>query len=378
MAIFYMRTSIVRASSGKSAIASAAYQSGEKLHRERTGESYHYTDKEEIVHEEILLPSSAPKEYKNREVLWNSVEKQNDRANSRYARQFVLAVPNEWNQEEALENCRSFIQKFLVDRGMIADWAYHEKNGIDGEPDNHHIHVMCTTRRVKPDGTFDAMEKKDYALDENGERIPIIDPKTGEQKVRVRKRNGHVSEEKLWKRISVQTNEWNSREFLNQLKQEWADTCNQHLSESERIDPRSYKERDTELLPMRHEGSAAREMSKRGIETDIYLENQERKLYNNQLLKLQALISKSQNEIENTVTFLITGGIKDEQLKRENNNNRTGDRNNLGIPGISFGAGQRDSEVARPAKRIQTDAINQIVQLQTRSNELVKKHKIRH
>ncbi len=373
MAIFYMRTSIVRASSGKSAIASAAYQSGEKLYSERLGKSFSYPGKEEIVHTEILLPKNAPKEFLDREVLWNAVEEVQNKSNSRFARQFVIATPNEWTREETIEYSREFIQNSLVDRGMVVDWAYHEKEGDD--IDNYHLHIMCTVRGFNPDGTWATMERKEYALDENGDRIPIIDPTTGEQKVRVRERNGHRSEEKLWKRITVQVNDWNSKEFLNLVKQEWANICNEHLSE--KIDPRSYKERDSELLPMLHEGTAVREMSKRGIDTDISLANQQRKLYNDTLIKLQAIISRSQQDIDDTVNFLITGG-KHEQLKRENLNNGTGNRDNLGIPGINYRAGQGDSEIARPAKRTQTDAINQIDQLQTRSNELVKKHKIRH
>lgn len=300
-----MRVSIVKSRSGKSAIASAAYQSGDILHSDRLGKTFQYSGKEEIVHSEILLPQNAPHEYIDRETLWNAVEEVQNKSNSRYARQFVIAIPNEWTRDEAIERAREYLQNSFVERGMAVDWAYHEKDGNQESQDNHHIHALCTVRGFNQDGTWASMEKKEFALDSNGERIPIIDPKTGEQKVRVRERNGHHSEEKLWKRVTVQANEWNSRDFLKQVKQEWADTCNRHLSIESQIDPRSHQERGLETLPLLHEGSKVREMSLRGIETDVHQENLERKKYNETVSRLQAEIEKSRAQLDQTVKKII-------------------------------------------------------------------------
>ena len=129
MANYYMRTSIIKASSGKSAIASAAYQSGQKLHSTRLDQTFSYDNKEEVVFSEVLLPKDAPPEYSDREKLWNAVEEVQNKANSRYARQFIIAVPNEWTREEAIDHAREYIQNAFVDRGMAVDWAFHEKNG---------------------------------------------------------------------------------------------------------------------------------------------------------------------------------------------------------------------------------------------------------
>lgn len=383
MAIFYVRASIIKKGKGKSAIASAAYQSGEKLYDTQLGKTFHYTGKEEIVYEEILLPATAPEEYKNREILWNSVEEQNHRSNSRYARQFVIAVPNEWNQEETLINCRQFIQESFVDRGMIVDWAYHEKS------DNHHIHVMCTTRRVKPDGSFEPMEKKDYELDEKGERIPIIDSVTGEQKVRIRERNGYRSEEKLWKRVSVQTNDWNSRKFLKQVKQEWANICNFRLSESQRIDPRSHQERGLETLPMLHEGSCVREMTKRGIETEVSKENFARKKYNETLSRLNDSIKESEIMIDKIVTQLIRRGSYGTRIDTEaiihgkclgnnsrisNNNNRTVKRDRLSSEAVRYSQSEQ-SLSNLPSERI-SDLLKRSEELLMSGNKQKHRHRI--
>lgn len=66
MAIYHFTTSIVKASKGKCAVASAAYISGSKLYDERLGLSFNYSRKEEVVYEEIMLPVNAPAEYKDR------------------------------------------------------------------------------------------------------------------------------------------------------------------------------------------------------------------------------------------------------------------------------------------------------------------------
>ena len=175
MAIFYMRTSIVRASSGKSAVASAAYQSAQSLYDEKLNCTFSYSRKEEVIHSEIMLPDNAPKSFHDRQTLWNSVEAKESKSNSRYARQFVIATPREWGEAETIERAREFIQTALVDKGMCVDWAFHRKD------DNPHIHIMATVRGFNPDGSWAVMERKTYALDENGERIPEIDPETGEQ-----------------------------------------------------------------------------------------------------------------------------------------------------------------------------------------------------
>ena len=83
MAIYHFTTSIIKASKGKCAIASAAYISAGKLYDERLGMTFSYTRKEEVVYTEIMLPENAPKEFKDRETLWNAVEKVQNKSNSR-------------------------------------------------------------------------------------------------------------------------------------------------------------------------------------------------------------------------------------------------------------------------------------------------------
>ena len=284
MAFLFMQAKIVKASSGRSAVAAAAYQAAQKLKDDSLGMTFQYRNKEEVVFSEILLPSHAPAAYEDRETLWNAVQEKENRANSQVARAFIIAMPKEWTREESISRAREFIQKNLVDAGMVADWAFHMKDG------NPHLHCLCTIRGFKADGTWDAREKKVYALDENGQRIPEIDPKTGEQKIRTRNRNGSIVTEKIWKRKTVQSNPWNSRQFLHELKRSWVSYCNSYLQGESQIDNRSTHEQESNRVPLLHEGPEARAALERGIVFDVIKENQERRRINAALARMEQLI----------------------------------------------------------------------------------------
>jgi ATP-dependent exoDNAse (exonuclease V) alpha subunit len=103
-----------------------------------------------------MLPVNAPAAYKDRETLWNAVEKVQNKTNSRYARMFEMALPNELSTEEQIELARNYIKENFVDKGMAADFALHKKDG------NNHIHVMTTVRGFTKTGNWASMEKKDY------------------------------------------------------------------------------------------------------------------------------------------------------------------------------------------------------------------------
>ena len=75
MALFHLSVTQTKRSAGQSAIASAAYRSGERLYSEYYGEYSDYTRKGGVICSDILLPSHAPPEYADRQTLWNAVEK---------------------------------------------------------------------------------------------------------------------------------------------------------------------------------------------------------------------------------------------------------------------------------------------------------------
>ena len=288
-------------------MASAAYMAAEKLYDEKLGKSFSYTAKEAVVHKEILLPEHVPEEYADRETLWNAVEAANNKVNSRYARQLIIAIPHEWDREESISRTRDFLQREFVAKGFIVDFCYHELDG------NHHVHALIPIRPMGPDHVWLPIEKKVYALDSEGNRIPVIDPATGEQKVRERVRDGYHSVEKLWERITVQTNPWNSKKQLIEMKKAWAEHCNQYLDKENHIDYRSYEERGIlDKLPQVHEGPEARRMEERGIISQRAQENRERKALNEFFDKVHTFIKKMRESFHKVKNLLSEGGNLDD------------------------------------------------------------------
>ena len=96
MALFHFTVTQTKRSKGQSAIASAAYRSGEKLYSEYYGEYSDYTRKRGVICSDILLPPHAPKEYADRQTLWNAVEKAERGKNAQLAYSFEISLQNEF------------------------------------------------------------------------------------------------------------------------------------------------------------------------------------------------------------------------------------------------------------------------------------------
>ena len=133
--------SIVQRSQQQSAVAAAAYQSGEKLFCEYDQEVKHYPEKRGIVHNEILLPANAPPEYADRNTLWNAAEAVEKQWNSQLARRWVLTIPREIPPDQYAVLVREFCQQQFVSKGMIADFAIHDPHPPGHNP---HAHVLLT------------------------------------------------------------------------------------------------------------------------------------------------------------------------------------------------------------------------------------------
>lgn len=251
MSIYHCSIKNISRSSGRSAVACAAYRSGEELEDLETGITHDYRKKTGIAFAEIFLCKNAPERFQNREELWNEVEKIEKAADARLAREIEVAIPRELSLEE-MKNLVAGYAKMLTEEGICVDAAIHLKVG------NPHAHLMCTTRKIKADGTWDQKEKKVYALDEFRNKIPVIDPETGEQKIGARGR-------RIWKRVTVAANDLNAKENVEKWRKMWSEHCNAYLEPEQQIDHRSYERQGKkDVIPTIHEGYAAREMEKRG------------------------------------------------------------------------------------------------------------------
>ena len=100
MALFHFTVDQMKRSEGQSAIASAAYRSGERLYSEYYGEYSDYTRKGGVICSDILLPSHAPPEFADRQTLWNAVEQVERGKKAQLAYSFEIALQNEFTIEE--------------------------------------------------------------------------------------------------------------------------------------------------------------------------------------------------------------------------------------------------------------------------------------
>lgn len=266
MAIYHMSIKNISRGKGKTAIAAVAYRSGTILTDSETGITHNYVKKSEVAYTEIILPEHAPAEYANRETLWNEVQKIETQDRARLAREWEVALPNELDLDQAKTLIHDFAGS-LVAEGMCIDLAIHWKDG------NHHAHIMGTTRPIGKDGKWAPKERKGYKLDAEGNKIPVIDTKTGKQKIGARGR-------KMWQRETVQANNWNRREKVEEWRKRWADCCNKYLAREQQIDHRSYERQGLMQLPTVHEGYAARLMEQRGSASDRCRLNRDIRLYN--------------------------------------------------------------------------------------------------
>lgn len=281
MAIYHCTCKIISRGKGRSAVGSAEYRSGEKLKNEYDGIEHDYTKKGGVVYSEVMLCENAPKEYKDRSTLWNAVERIEKNSSAQLAREYEVALPVELNREEQIQLVRDFTKANFTDKGMCADFAIHDKG--DGNP---HAHIMLTIRPIEKDGTWGAKAVNEYVLNKNGERIL--------QKIDKQNR-------KIYKRVKKDTTDWNTKEFLQNTRSDWAAKVNTELERRnipQRVDHRSLKEQGVDRVPTIHEGGA-RKLEKRGIKTDRGKINREIKTANGQMQTIDILTKQTQKEIIN-------------------------------------------------------------------------------
>lgn len=230
-------------------IAAAAYQSGETLFSQYTGTWESGEHQERIVHKDILLPPNAPREYADRQTLWNAVDAAEKAQDAQTARRFIIALPKELTMEQNIELIRQYCQSTFVDKGMIADIAVHFNHE---EPPNPHAHVLLTMRSMDEHGKWQAKARSEYVLDENGDRI--------------------IGKNGKPKRIKIETVDWNDRGKCEEWRHEWEVQQNMALEAAERperIDMRSFERQGIEMTPQKHLGPAASALEKQGIRTRL-------------------------------------------------------------------------------------------------------------
>ncbi len=258
---FHFNISMISRGKSKSAVASAAYISCEKLTNEWDGITHDYHNKKGLLHSQIYLPENVPIELKDRATLWNSVELNEKAINAQLARNFIIALPKELSVEENKKLITDFIKENFVSKGMIVDLAIHNEN--DEGNNNIHAHIMTTLRPINEKGEWQPKSRKEYILDEKGEKIKL---KSGNHKTR-----------------KVELTDWNDKGNAEKWRESFAKICNQYLEKNnleKRVDHRSFERQGIEEIPTIHLGASASALEKKGIETDKGNINREIKKHN--------------------------------------------------------------------------------------------------
>ncbi|MEB7367618.1 MobA/MobL family protein [Staphylococcus borealis] len=191
----------------KNIVASASYRSDEALYSERTDEKIKFRN--HIVKPEtmILTPQHAPDWTKDRQRLWNEVdkvEKHNAKTNNpRLAKEVLLSLPNDFDREVQTELTKNFIKSEFVDKGMVADISIHRD-----DMNNPHAHVLLTQRPFNSDGTWGKKTKTRTQYDENGHALLN---KNG-NKIRKQERFADFDFKEVRKHWELKLNQYSERE----------------------------------------------------------------------------------------------------------------------------------------------------------------------
>ena len=150
---------------------------------------------------------------------------------------------------------------------------------------------------MNEDGTWGAKSKKDYILDKDGNKI--------------RNASG-----KGFKSRKVDIVDWNEKGKAKEWRTAIADKINEvneQIGVAERVDPRSYKEREIPLIPTIHLGEKASALERRGIPTERGNINRTIREYNSLIMKIYKFLRELRAEIKKGLFRLAIGKKEDTQ-----------------------------------------------------------------
>ena len=288
MAIYHMESKIISRGTGRSVVAASAYMSCSRMYNDYDGVQHDYTRKQGLVWQEVFLPPQAPREWRDREQLWNAVEAAEKTKDSRLAREIIVALPIELNHEEQIALTGAYISQQFVADGMCADVAIHDTDGH-----NPHAHILLTMRPLNEDGTWQYKTEKEYLCMKDDEERGFTATeyksaqadgwekqylyRVGRKKVYMTPtaaaEHGYARADKHPKssrygRQNPITARWNSEEQLIAWREAWEDMTNGAIEQAgleERIDHRSHAVRGINEQPTIHEGVEAMHIEEKGF-----------------------------------------------------------------------------------------------------------------
>ncbi|MFB8339748.1 Ti-type conjugative transfer relaxase TraA [Brucella cytisi] len=252
MAIMFVRAQMISRGAGRNIISAAAYRHRTRMMDEQRGVSFSFKDgDDELRHEELALPEAVPAWLQTAiegktvaaasETLWNAVDAFETRVNAQFARELIIALPEELTLKENIALVREFVRDNLTSRGMIADWVYHDRDG------NPHVHVLTTLRPLTAQG---------FGLK--------VMPVPGDDGKPLRVAAGDQPKGRI-----VYTVWAGNRETMKAWKIAWAQTASRYLAlagRDIRLDGRSHAEQGLEGIAQRHLGPGKSAMMRKGVE----------------------------------------------------------------------------------------------------------------
>jgi len=181
LAIYHLRLKVLGRALGRaakpggatrrSAIAAAAYRSGERLYDVAQGRWFEF-DKPDVIHTEILAPAASPPWVFDRQTLWNMVERAEKRVDAQLAREIEITLPRELSKDAQVDLVRNFVREHFVAQGMVADMAIHAPEASDGQ-EQPHAHVLLTLRYLDAESAtgFSATKERDWNEREDVARL---------------------------------------------------------------------------------------------------------------------------------------------------------------------------------------------------------------
>ncbi|MDP9090002.1 MAG: MobA/MobL family protein [Pseudomonadota bacterium] len=155
MAVYFLLLKTFSRTKGSRITHAAAYRAGERIRDERTGESYNYSHRQDVVAKGIVLPKELAGMMdanwaRDRATLWNAAER-GDRRNLRLGREVLVLLPPELNTAQRHALVHRFSQNLANRYQNAVDFAVHEpRPGSDKR--HHHAHLLMTTRQITPEG----------------------------------------------------------------------------------------------------------------------------------------------------------------------------------------------------------------------------------
>jgi MobA/MobL family len=246
MAIYHCVTKPLSRSTGRSAVAAAAYRAGACLRDERQGIQHDYTRRPGVLHSELVVPEGAGAW--TRAALWNAAERAEKQKNSRTAREWEVALPMELPVDAQRDLAVRFARGLAAKYGCAVDVTLHEPDR-GGDRRNWHAQLLATTRKVTADRLA---EKCAIELGDSMRRSLGLAP---------------------------------ARLEITAVRQMWAELVNRQLQEAhrpERVDHRSLaaqrqaalqqddqqKAAELDRAPQVKLGSKAVQMERRGVPSD--------------------------------------------------------------------------------------------------------------